>query len=63
MEIAKTTEPENSMQWFVFFKDQLLLKKEYTTNGESKYGIPWNKSACNTRSGMYDTRGNSDGRT
>ena len=40
MEIAKTTEPENSMQWFVFFKDQLLLKKEYTTNGESKYGIP-----------------------
>ena len=40
MEIAKTTEPENSMQWFVFFKDQLLLKKEYTTNGENKYGIP-----------------------
>ena len=28
------------MQWFVFFKDQLLLKKEYTTNGENKYGIP-----------------------
>ena len=40
MEIAKTTEPENSMQWFVFFKDQLMLKKEYTTNGENKYGIP-----------------------
>ena len=31
---------EQSMQWFVFFKDQLLLKKEYTTNGENKYGIP-----------------------
>ena len=23
------------------FKDQLLLKKEYTTNGENKYGIPY----------------------
>ena len=32
---------EQSMQWFVFFKDQLLLKKEYTTNGENKYGIPY----------------------
>ena len=36
----ETTEMEQSMQWFVFFKDQLLLKKEYTTNGENKYGIP-----------------------
>lgn len=35
----ETTEMEQSMQWFVFFKDQLLLKKEYTTNGENKYGI------------------------
>ena len=34
----ETTEMEQSMQWFVFFKDQLLLKKEYTTNGENKYG-------------------------
>ena len=32
----ETTEMEQSMQWFVFFKDQLLLKKEYTTNGENK---------------------------
>ena len=37
----ETTEMEQSMQWFVFFKDQLLLKKEYTTNGENKYGIPY----------------------
>ena len=62
MEIAKTTEPENSMQWFVFFKDQLLLKKEYTTNGENKYGIPHGINPPVTPEAGC-TRGNSDGRT
>ena len=28
-------------QWFAFFKDQLLLKKEYTSNGENRYNIPY----------------------
>lgn len=37
----ETTETEQPMQWFVFFKDQLLLKKEHTANGESKYSIPY----------------------
>ncbi|MGI6794566.1 NAD(+) diphosphatase [Bacteroides sp. KG68] len=34
--MAKT----NVTQWFVFFKDKLLLKKEYTEKGEIKYSIP-----------------------
>lgn len=37
----ETTEMELSTQWFIFFKDQLLLKKEYTANGENKYSIPY----------------------
>jgi hypothetical protein len=28
--MEKSTEPQPSTQWFVFFKDQLLLKKGYT---------------------------------
>ena len=32
--------PATAMQWFVFFKDQLLVKKRHTTNGETEYGIP-----------------------
>lgn len=27
-------------QWFVFFKDQLLLKKGYTEKGEIRYSVP-----------------------
>lgn len=30
----------NVTQWFVFFKDQLLLHKGYTNNGEAMYSIP-----------------------
>ncbi len=32
--------PSTATPWFVFFKDQLLLKKGYTAHGETKYGIP-----------------------
>ena len=32
-----STEIKPSTQWFVFFKDQLLLKKGYTEKGEIKY--------------------------
>lgn len=34
--MEKSTEPQPSTQWFVFFKDQLLLKKGYTDKGEIK---------------------------
>ena len=34
--MEKSTEPQPCMQWFVFFKDQLLLKKGYTDKGEIK---------------------------
>ena len=30
------TEKQEPTQWFVFFKDQLLLKKGYTDKGEIK---------------------------
>ena len=30
------TEKQEPTQWFVFFKDQLLLKKEKTEKGEIK---------------------------
>lgn len=40
-ETMETTETEQTMQWFVFFKDQLLLRKEYTAEGEEKYSIPY----------------------
>lgn len=36
----KTTKTEQPAQWFVFFKDQLLLKAEHTANGENRYSIP-----------------------
>lgn len=29
--MEKSTEPQPSTQWFVFFKDQLLLKKDIQT--------------------------------
>ena len=32
---------QNPTQWFVFFKDQLLLKKEKTEKGEIKYSVPY----------------------
>lgn len=32
---------QNPTQWFVFFKDQLLLKKERTEKGEIKYSVPY----------------------
>lgn len=38
METTKITQPA---QWFVFFKDQLLLKKERTTDGTSQQSIPY----------------------
>ena len=38
--MEKSTEPQPCMQWFVFFKDQLLLKKGYTDKGEIKYSVP-----------------------
>lgn len=38
MENSKT---QNPTQWFVFFKDQLLLKKEKTEKGEIKYSVPY----------------------
>lgn len=38
--MEKSTEPQPSTQWFVFFKDQLLLKKGYTDKGEIKYSVP-----------------------
>ena len=34
--MEKSTEPQPCTQWFVFFKDQLLLKKGYTDKGEIK---------------------------
>lgn len=34
------TETKPGTQWFVFFKDQLLLKKGYTEKGEIRYSIP-----------------------
>lgn len=36
-------ETNSGTQWFAFFKDQLLLKKGYTTEGESGYSIPAGK--------------------
>ena len=38
--MEKSTEPQPCTQWFVFFKDQLLLKKGYTDKGEIKYSVP-----------------------
>lgn len=38
--MENSTEIQNSTQWFVFFKDQLLLKKSYTKEGETRYSIP-----------------------
>ena len=35
-----STEIKPSTQWFVFFNDQLLLKKGYTEKGEIKYSVP-----------------------
>ena len=35
-----STEIKPSTQWFVFFNDQLLLKKGYTEKGERKYSVP-----------------------
>ena len=35
------TEKQEPTQWFVFFKDQLLLKKEKTEKGEIKYSVPY----------------------
>ena len=35
------TEKQEPTQWFVFFKDQLLLKKEKTEKGEIKYRVPY----------------------
>ena len=32
---------QNPTQWFVFFKDQLLLTKEKTEKGEIKYSVPY----------------------
>ncbi len=40
METAETQQP---VRWFIFFKDQLLLKKYYTHKGEHCYGIPTGK--------------------
>ena len=37
--MEKSTEPQPCTQWFVFFKDQLLLKKGYTDKGEIKYSV------------------------
>ena len=34
--MEKSTEPQPSTQWFVFFKDQLLLKKGYTRQRRNK---------------------------
>lgn len=36
----ETTEINFATQWFVFFRDQLLLKKEYTDKGEIEYSVP-----------------------
>lgn len=36
----RTTEIKPLMQCFVFFKDQLLLKKGYNDKGEVKYSVP-----------------------
>ena len=35
-----STEIKPYTQWFVFFNDQLLLKKGYTKKGEIKYSVP-----------------------
>ena len=48
----ETTETEQPMQWFVFFRDQLLLKKEYTAEGEEKCSIP-----CGTHPPVPATEG------
>lgn len=36
-----TTEIKPLVQWFVFFNDQLLLKKENTEKGNVKYSVPF----------------------
>lgn len=38
--MEKETTIKPNRQWFIFFKDQLLLKKEYTEQGRIKYVIP-----------------------
>lgn len=37
--MEKTKQTENT-RWFVFFKDQFLLRKGYTENGEPRYNVP-----------------------
>ena len=39
--MEKSTEPQPCTQWFVFFKDQLLLKKRiYRQRRKVKYSVP-----------------------
>ena len=38
--IMEDMEKQEPTQWFIFFKDQLLLKKEKTKKGEIKYSVP-----------------------
>lgn len=40
MKTTETSATETSTQWYIFFKDQLLLKKGYTEKGEIKYSAP-----------------------
>ena len=37
----KNSKKQGPTQWFIFFKDQLLLKKEKTEKGEIKYSVPY----------------------
>ena len=39
--IMEDMEKQEPTQWFIFFKDQLLLKKEKTEKGEIKYSVPY----------------------
>ena len=37
----ENSKKQGPTQWFIFFKDQLLLKKEKTEKGEIKYSVPY----------------------
>ncbi|WP_291528262.1 NAD(+) diphosphatase [Bacteroides sp. UBA939] len=49
------TEKQVPEQWFVFFKDQLLLKREITEKGEVKYCVPYDTDILPVKPATGDT--------
>lgn len=59
----ETTEMEQSMQWFVFFQRPAAAEERvHNKRREQIRYTSWSNPSCNTRSGMQNTRGNSDRR-